>query len=168
MKKLTYLITILFVCLVASTTLIAEDIAGLEITNFKFGYFENIPNGHYEAQSGKKYTLHEGIVAIPFVYGNGPGFAFDFENKSGRNVEIKEEWILPGVPGEVSSSDSDAVIGHEGNVVVFTNSFEKGSSLKDYFSVARLAPGDPMGKYFLKIWIGGKLFKTVEFNVVKP
>jgi hypothetical protein len=73
---------------------------------------------------------------------------------------------LPGAPRTSISEYGESTL--ENDNKHFTGFFEipvGGGSHNDW---VQFTEGDPLGTYILEVRIGGKLYKTIEFTVVKP
>lgn len=135
-----------------------EHIAGVTITRFEFGLLEKDENGIYYVSKGTK--------SIPNIPGIHFGFIFSYENDTDKTVEHRWEMILPREPETArtidGSTDIEYVAG-ENRVVSSTVGLDVDSSIQ--YSVNRIDPGDPSGRWVMEIYIGGQLYRTVVFDV---
>ena len=110
----------------------------------------------------KDWRLHP-IVVVP----NLPGVQYAWKLKTSRlsPVFVREEFLLPEAPSiwkvKQGEGTSQLVNGGEGIVLESFQSTDDGW-LGHAWTVS---PGDPSGRYQIKLWLNGKLAHTFIFNV---
>ena len=151
MKILAWVIVFLLSCLILTATLIAEEIAGIEITSFKYGIIQKDSEGINQ--------LFKETDTIPY----NEDFGWQIEYSSKKDVIYYCKLYTPAKPAVVA----------KGNITIDDTTykspeyiFERGN--KTYTFKWGLDPGDPSGKYIEEIYIGGQLYKTITFNILQP
>ncbi|MBN1572370.1 MAG: hypothetical protein JW984_04145 [Deltaproteobacteria bacterium] len=135
-----------------------EHIAGITITNFEFGLLAKDQYGMYYVSKKTK--------SIPNIPGIHFGFIFSYENDMGKTVGHRWEMILPREPKTAQTIDGSTDIEYlpgENRVVSATFGLDTESSIQ--YSVNRIDPGDPSGRWVVEIYIGDQLYRTVVFDV---
>ncbi len=137
---------------------VREQISGITITGFEFGLLEKDENGVYYVSKKTK--------SIPNIPGVHFGFIFHYINDTGKTVEHRWEMILPKEPETAQTIDGSTDIEYvpqENRVVSSTVGLDVDSSI--HYSVNRIDPGDPSGRWVMEIYIGDQLYKTLVFDV---
>ena len=156
MKRLLLLCFIFLFALIPVAS-IAEEISGVEITDFKAGLLK---------MDGDWRIVYKETTTIPMEVGSEFGVTFHYNNTTGKEVEERTDWYLPGSPRTSISEYEESSI--EDDNKHFTGLFAIPTGGGSHVDRVTFTEGDPLGKYILEIYIGGKLFKTIEYIVVEP
>ena len=129
---------------------------GIEVVHAEFGLFNDEPEPD-------KPTFVPASV-VPYVPDQAYGWVVTF-NTPGVRVHWKEEFTLPAAPATWGES-------HEGTTQRVSP--DRRTSVKEADATLPLgvlsnswtvAPGDPKGRYVIRLFIDGKLVRTFEFEV---
>ncbi|MBN2225104.1 MAG: hypothetical protein JW765_10545 [Deltaproteobacteria bacterium] len=110
--------------------------------------------------------LVERTEYVPNVPGQLFGCVFDYTNDTGRVVPYHWELTLPGTPGTAATIDGTTAVfrlADENRVVVHADGLFPGESAQ--YSVNRIDPGDPSGKWIMELYVGSELFDAFIFFV---
>ena len=119
-----------------------------------------------------KQSKFTATAVVPFKIGQTYGWRIKVEPENSL-VHWKEEFVLPGVPKTWGGHDGAHKLTPEDTswqevqpggktCVTERDSTAIGGVIFNYWSVAT---GDPRGKYQIRVFIEGKLFKTFSFQV---
>ena len=129
--------------------------ANMEVVRAEFGLF-NLPD------SGKPAFV--ATRRVPLVPGQIYGWVVTVKPTQGE-VTWREEFTLPGKPATWGGSDPNAsqTISSDRKTSV-----KEGKVVPDRGVIANtwtVAPGDPQGRYVIRVFIGNRLARTFEFDV---
>lgn len=129
--------------------------ADMEVVRAEFGLF-NPPD------SGKPAFV--ATRQVPLVPGQVYGWVV-MVNPTQEEVSWREEFTLPGKPATWGGSDPNAsqTISSDQKTSV-----KEGKVVPDRGVIANtwaVAPGDPQGRYVIRVFIGNRLARTFEFDV---
>ena len=151
MSKPLFIAMLLALVLLPGEILAASDIA---IRRAEFGIFKN-------STVGAKFTVSR---TVPLIVGQAYGWRI-FLKTAKTSVHFREEFELPLAPetwgdpaGQSISTDRKLSVLERD--VPATNGF-----IENMWSVA---PGDPCGRYAIRVFIGESLAATFQFDVECP
>lgn len=131
----------------------------VEVTGAQFGIF---------CQSETGAVSFMPSTAVPLVVGQGYGWIINLKTDK-RTVHWREEFTLPSAPTSWGTPNEgfQPSISPDRKVSVLEQdaSLEKGSLI---FNTWAVAPGDPIGKYKIRVIVDKAVEHTFEFDVLEP
>jgi hypothetical protein len=135
-----------------------RTIAGVEIFSPVMGQFFR--------REDSIYPLVERTDSVPNVPGRLFGCVFEYINNTGRVVPYRWELVVPGAPGTAATIDGTTTVyrlADENRVVNHTEGLVPGQSAQ--YSINRIDPGDPPGRWTMELFVGGELLDTLTFFI---
>jgi hypothetical protein len=127
----------------------------IEIVSAEFGLF-NSP------ESGK--PLFVPTRSVPFIENQGYGWIIVIKTKKPK-VKWREEFTLPSLPTTWGEGEKQGIstISSDRKTSVIERDVELGRGLIS--NAWAIAPGDPKGRYVIRVIIDGVMERTFEFEV---
>ena len=101
---------------------------------------------------------------VPLKDGQGFGWVIQLDVKKDR-IKWREELVLPAAPQTWQADDANAT--HTMSADRKTSIFEREARIEDgvIYNFWQISPGDPRGRYRMRVMIEGLLVSTFDFDV---
>jgi hypothetical protein len=134
----------------------AASDAPLKVVSAEFGLFDF---------SDPDNPTYEPADTVPLVPGQAFGWVIQLDTDK-ETVKWREEFTVPAKPATWGDLDETNTMSADGRTLttVKTDTLNDGA----IFNAWEIAPGDPAGKYVMRVFVEGELVSTFEFDVQSP